>query len=230
METALNSMGYLPTLQPYNPPTPYYGNTDPVWKYMGTESVVSIPVNVVDWVVVQVRDATSAANASSATILDTQAGLLLSNGTIVATDGVNPLSFNVNITQDLFVVIYHRNHLGVISNFPLTEVGGVYSYDFSVSENQAYGGINAHKQLEPGVWGMVSGDGDANAFIQIVDKNEAWLIELGLSGYLGGDFDMNSIGQITDKNESWLPNLGTGGQVPAKGSVDNSGYASQVPK
>jgi len=107
---------------------------------------------------------------------------------------------------------------------------GVYTYDFSAGETQAYGGANGHKDLGGGVWGMVSADGDANGFIQITDEQSAWKPDLGLSGYLGGDFDLNSLSQITDQQEQWLPNLGTGGQVPAKGEIVNTGYVSQIPK
>ncbi|MEZ5196306.1 MAG: hypothetical protein R2764_07895 [Bacteroidales bacterium] len=44
----------------------------------------------------------------------------------------------------------------------LVESGGVYSYDFSTGVEKVFGGKNGHKELQPGVWGLISGDGDAD--------------------------------------------------------------------
>ncbi|MCB2219726.1 MAG: PKD domain-containing protein [Bacteroidetes bacterium] len=229
METTLNSSGYLPLIQPFNPSTPYYDNASPVWQYNGSEYAPGFfPSNVVDWVQVQCRDANSPANATSATTVATEACLLLEDGSIVAADGSSMLNFNFSIAQDLYVVVFHRNHLGIISNNPVTQVGGVYSYDFSSGQNQVYGGSNAHKQIEPGVWGMVAADGNANGLIQNTDETAVWKSDLGSSGYKGGDFDLNGLTQNTDETNLWKPNLGGGGQVPAKTSEPL--FKSWVPK
>lgn len=229
MLQSLNTSGYIPLAQPYNPALPYYGNAAPAWLYAGTESVTAIPDNVVDWVVVQVRDAADAASASSATIESEQAAFVLTDGSIVGLDGISRLGFpGVTIDNDLFMVVYHRNHLGVMSANALTNVGGFYDYDFSTAETQVYGGANGHKEVEAGYWGMVAADGDANGLIQSTDETGPWVDDLGASGYLGGDFDMNGLGQSTDETGFWAPNLGGGGQVPAKSS--DTGYSSQIPK
>ncbi|MCB2219725.1 MAG: PKD domain-containing protein [Bacteroidetes bacterium] len=228
MLTSLNSSGHLPTAQPYNPSLPYYNNNSPVWLYGGTETVGAIPANVVDWVVVQLRDAASPATAVSSTAVGTRAGFILADGSIVATDGVSPLSFPVSYSQNLYVVVFHRNHLGIISNVSLTEAGGFYNYDFTTSSSQTYGDINAVKELEPGVWGMVGADGDANGLVQNTDETEVWKNDLGSSGYTAGDFDLNGLTQNTDETDLWKPNLGGGGQVPGK--VPGEGYRSYVPQ
>lgn len=210
-------MGYLPLNQPFNPATPYYDNASPVWQYAGSEYAPgSFPGDVVDWVQIQCRDASSPANATSATTVATAAGLLLDDGSIVAADGSSMLNFNFTLSNNLYVVVFQRNHLGIISNNAVTQIGGVYTYNFSTGENQVYGGANAHKQLEPGVWGMVASDGNANGIIQNTDETAAWKGDLGSSGYLGGDFDLNGITQNTDETNLWKPNLGGGGQVPGK--------------
>ncbi|MCB0823046.1 MAG: PKD domain-containing protein [Bacteroidales bacterium] len=217
MATTLNTMGYLPLNQPFNPATPYYDNASPVWQYAGSEYAPgSFPGDVVDWVQIQCRDASSPANATSATTVATAAGLLLDDGSIVAADGSSMLNFNFTLSNNLYVVVFQRNHLGIISNNAVTQIGGVYTYNFSTGENQVYGGANAHKQLEPGVWGMVASDGNANGIIQNTDETAAWKGDLGSSGYLGGDFDLNGITQNTDETNLWKPNLGGGGQVPGK--------------
>lgn len=227
MNTDLNLSGYIPLAQPYNPNLPYYGNNNPVWQYVGTEMVGTIPAVAVDWVVVQLRDATSGANATPGTVIGTQAGFILNDGSIVATDGISDLMFDVSVSNNLYVVVYHRNHLGIISANGLTESAGVYSYDFSSASTQTLGGTNAVKELEPGVWGMVAADGDANGLIQNTDEAAVWQSDLGSSGYKGGDFDMNGLTQNTDETVLWQPNLGGGGQIPAKGS--SVMYKSYIP-
>ncbi|GAB4320171.1 MAG: hypothetical protein Kow00127_12480 [Bacteroidales bacterium] len=227
MNTSLLSGGYIPLNQPYNPALPYYGNPAPVWLYSGSESVGSVPANVVDWVVVQLRDADDAASASSATVLDTRAGFLLANGHIVETDGVTPLQLTGSFTRQPYIVVFHRNHLGVMTSAPVIESGGFFTWDFTTDAGQAYGGSNGHKEIDTGVWGMVAADGNANGLVQNDDETSAWKVDLGGSGYLGGDFNLNGLVQNTDETGYWKPNLGGGGQVPAK---SNTGYASQVPK
>jgi hypothetical protein len=227
METTLNTANYIPLGQPYNPVLPYYGNNSPVWRYTGIESVGVIPANVTDWVLVQLRDASSPANATSATIIEQKAAFILNSGNVVALNGVDALSFSAAITQNLYVVIFHRNHLGVISSSELTFSGGSYSWDFTTGSGQAYGGTNGHKQLEPGVWGMVAADGNGNGLIQNTDETAVWKVDLGSSGYRGGDFNLNGLVQNTDETNYWKVNLGAGGQTPGKSS--DTGYQSQVP-
>ena len=228
MNTDLLTNGYIPLNQPFNPSLPYYDNASPVWLYSGTETVSSFPANTVDWVLVQLRDASDAASAGSGSIIGSQAGLLLDDGSIVDVDG-NPLVIKQAYNSGLFVVIYHRNHLGVISNFNVGINGtGTYEYDFSDAVNKVFGGSNGHKDLGSGIYGLVSADGNANGLIQSTDETAVWKSDLGGSGYMGGDFNMNGLTQSTDETLNWKPNLGGGGQVPSKSA--DSGYESQIPK
>jgi len=66
-------------------------------------------------------------------------------------------------------VIWHRNHLGLISGSPLERNAGIYHYDFSFGKGQVYGGITAHKEIVSGIRGMVAYDGDASGFIDADD-------------------------------------------------------------
>ena len=204
MDTDLNSI--LPLSQPYN--------SSP-WNYAGTESVASIPnADVVDWVLIELRDTTDASLATGETMITQQAAFLLNDGSIVGLDGSSILSFNYSIIQSLFVVVWHRNHLGVMSAYPLTETGGVYTYDFTTGAEQAYGGANAHKEIGTGVWGMIGGDGDADGQIDDPDKDDVWALQAGNSGFLSGDFTMESQVNNNDKNDIWLLNNGEGTQTP----------------
>ena len=96
----------------------------------------------------------------------------------------------------------------------LIESGGIYSYDFTTSETQTYGGINSVKELAPGVWGMIAADGNADGLIDGLDKTNVWAPQSGESGYKTGDYNMDAEVDNKDKNDVWVPNIGKGSQLP----------------
>ncbi len=71
----------------------------------------------------------------------------------------------VHITNNIHVVIWHRNHLPVLSNNPVLLSSGAYNYDFTASVDQAYGGSDAQKDLGGGIFGMYAGDADTDGTI-----------------------------------------------------------------
>jgi hypothetical protein len=228
MNTDLYDAGSIPVAQPYNPALPYYNNNAPTWLYGGPETVGTVPAGVVDWVIVQLRDADAPENASSATIIGTQAGFLLADGSIVDIDGASNLLFDVTFANNLYVVVYHRNHLGIISSTGLTDIGGIYTYDFSTGSAQVLGGANGYKDLGSGVWGMVAADGNASGIVENTDETSVWKLDLNQSGYRGGDFNMSGITEGSDETNLWKPNLNAGGQVPAKSA--EQAFKSYVPE
>jgi len=164
MDASLNSV--LPLSQPFN--------TSP-WDYSGTETVTSIPgTDIVDWVLIDIRDTTSVDLATPVTSIGRQAAFLKNDGKVVDIEGNYVLNFSASVSEGLFVVVYQRNHIPVISATSLVESGGMYTFNFSSAEGQAYGGVDAHKEVVPGVWAMASGDGDADGSIDINDKNNVW--------------------------------------------------------
>jgi hypothetical protein len=205
MKTGLNSAGVIPISQPYN--------IEP-WNYSGSESVVSIPNgNVVDWVLVELRDAANAASANASTRIARQAAFLLKNGTIVGLDGASDLQFNNVVNQQLFVVIWHRNHLGVLSANALSQSGGIYSYNFSSAITQVYGNSAGYKLVGSGLYGMAGGDNDGDGDVDLTDK-AVWSSNAGTAGYKSSDFDLNTQVSNTDKNDVWEENTLLTTQVP----------------
>ena len=205
MKTDLNSGNSIPLDHPYSG-TP--------WNYSGTEYVNPIPnINIVDWILVELRETSGGpSTATSGTMIARKAGFILKGGNVVATDGANMMHFDVFITQNLYIVIWHRNHLAIMSSGPLTDVGGTYSWDFTSGTGQAYG-TDAQKNLG-GIFGMFAGDGDANGTVETADKNTVWGSQVGMKGYYSGDFDMNSEVMNQDKNDVWVGNIGTESQAP----------------
>lgn len=215
MNSTLN--GILPLSHPFNPALPYFGNPVPDWYYTGNTTLSAIPnANIVDWVLVELRDAASVLEALPGTIIGRQAAFVTNTGQIVKPDGTANLVFNHSVTNNLFAVVYHRNHIGIISANPLVNISGVYQYDFTVGENQVYGGAAAHKQLSTGKWGMRSGDGNGDGEVQVNDETNVWGIsnQAGKSGYLPSDYNLNRQTNNRDKNDFWKPNIGYGSAIP----------------
>ena len=205
LNTYLTGLTDFPLSQPYNVAP---------WNYLGSEIVTTVPSNVVDWILVELRDATAAATATAATRIARQAAFLMNDGSIRDLDGTSNQQFdNLIIQHSLFVVLWHLNHLGIMSANPLTLSGGVYSYDFTTGSTQAYG-TGAQKEITTGIWGMYSGNGDANNTINTADKAGVWSPNAGKKEYLNADFNRNGQVNNRDKNEFWRPNQGQSCQVP----------------
>jgi len=200
----------IPLNQPFD--------TNPLadWYYTGSENVPFILTDVVDWVLIDLRDAASASSALSGTSIGKQAAFLTATGDVINLDGSGILTFNSVIANELFAVIWQRNHLGVLSAVPLVKIGGVYTYDFSTGAGQAYGGSSGHIPLSstPVIWGMFSGDANGNGDIEPADKNNYWFWQAGLNGYLESDFNLDKQVNNQDKNNNWIPNSGQGSQIP----------------
>jgi hypothetical protein len=216
MNTDLNDLGLIPLNQPFNS----IPGAD--WYYTGTESVGSIPPGVVDWVLVQLRDADDAASAGDGTVIAEQPAFLLSDGSVVDLDGTSNLHFSdIGYSSGLFPVVWHRNHLGIISANKMTRTGGVYTYDFtqagSAFTNTDPGEIN----LGSGVWGMFGGDSDGNGWVFIGDKTNYWALTVGETGYRKADFNLDNQIDNRDKNDVWSDSYDIKSQIP--GSKDDLG-------
>lgn len=206
MTTTLNSENLIPLSQPYN--------TSP-WNYNGTVEVLAIPgIHLVDWVLVELRDAPASALATESTTIARMAAFINKDGWIRSLSGGTQLGFPLTIIDSLFVVITHRNHLGVMSAKGLIEEDGIWPYDFITSPDQVFGGLNGTTELSPGIWGMVGGDANSDGVVSLADKTGSWETETGRNEYHTADLNMD--GQINnpDKNEIWMPNIGSGSQIP----------------
>lgn len=205
MNAVLSGLNGFPLAQPYS---------GAPWNYPGSESVVSIPPDVVDWILIELRDAIDASSATEATRIARQAAFVMSDGTIMTVDGATlPQFSNLTIQQSLFVLVWHRNHLAVLSANALIKTGNIYSYDFTTALTQAYG-TNSLQFLNTGVYGLIGGDANADGFIDNLDKDISWNTESGTAGYLSSDLNMDGQSGNADKNDIWLPEQGKGIQLP----------------
>ena len=150
MSTTLASAGYLPLVQPYSAAP---------WSHGGGESVSSIPTGVVDWVLLELRTGTT-----GATKVATRAAFIKSNGAITDLDGISPVQFSGLPAGSYFVVVYHRNHLAVMSAATVALAASSEPYDFTTGPDKYYGGDA--KEVATGVYGMWAGDVTGNGIVK----------------------------------------------------------------
>lgn len=205
MSPLLNIQNFLPLAQPYNVPP---------WNYYGSENVSSIPsYNIVDWVLIEIRESTgNAYTATSDSTIARISGFILVNGKIVGLDGSSLIPFNHQVIGNLYALIFHRNHLAIMSSSPLLLNGNIYEYDFTTGMDKALGGILGQKYLGNNQWGMFGGDADGNGVIHNLDKF-IWKSQTNLTGYMSADFDMNGQVQTSDKLMIWHVNTGRSSQI-----------------
>jgi len=232
LEGALNNSGVMPVIETFEHKVPLLQpyNTAP-WNYAGTESVSVLPDDVIDWVLVELRQATAPASATTSTILAKRAAFLKSDGTIVDLDGVSTVRFDdhyVTSPNNLYTVIRHRNHLAIMSAVGATLTGGVYSYDFTTGLNAAYGGGSGYKQVGS-TFGMVAGDADKDGNVYISDYNRLINGFGTTNGYFDYDMDMDGFGYISDYNK-WSPNFGAAENGTLKSAQLKPKYSSSVPE
>ncbi|MEM6718975.1 MAG: hypothetical protein AAF611_06665 [Bacteroidota bacterium] len=120
-----------------------YGTTSPYGDgAMISENVgLNITGNnaTVDWIWVELRDADS-----PTTIIAGQSGILQRDGDIVDTsDDANPLTFENVPAGDYFIVVKHRNHLGIMSASAISLKQVSSTIDFTDATNEITYGSNA---------------------------------------------------------------------------------------
>jgi hypothetical protein len=177
MSTSLPTLGTFPLTQPYNIAP---------WSYAGTESVTTVPANVSDWILLELRDATSPATATVATQVARMAAFIMNDGTIKTLDGSSVVPFNQAIANNLYVVVWHRNHIPIMSSAGLTDGGDfIYDYNFTDAQSKAYTtGADPMNFMEAGVYGLWTGNtgGDKNVQrfgIGIANDLQTVLTDLG---------------------------------------------------
>lgn len=195
MTTALRFSNFIPLISPYN----------------AAISVASIPVDVTDWIQVQVVDPTNAASIYGET-----SAFLRKDGSIVNLTGTGPVSIPFNQAAGS-IRLRHRNHLSVRTN-STTFTGGLPNvFDFT---GNGAGGANPlvfvapninispsinlglpQKEVETGKFGMWSGDVNGNGELKYNGSGNDRAIILGaiggvnpsptIFGYHNSDVNMN---------------------------------------
>lgn len=204
LRTVLNYSKLLPLRQPYTALSAYPGSENVQTGFFNAFR------NVVDWVWIELRTAT-AANTKIAE----RTALLTKTGTIIDIDGSNnPVAFTNVPEGEYFVIIRHRNHLGIMSANPIHLSATTPVYDFTTSQSRVFGEIPSMVEVAPGTFAMTAGDYNLDGTVSASDRNTGWVIENGFFGYLNSDFKMDGFVSAGDLNIYWRTNNGKSVQFP----------------
>ncbi len=217
MTTALNTeRSILPGQTPVSPLATANPAGQPYsiapWNYSGTEGQGWTDANYtdleVDWVMVSFRT-----GIASNTEIARTAALLNKDGTVNFVDRcvlVPPLS-------STYIVLEHRNHVGVMSQQAVDINNGYLFYDFRAADSYRDATSVGQKQIPNGKWCLYAGDGDPNdapSFdINGADKT-IWFENNGIfDSYIGPDFNFD--GDVNGKDKAiWEINNGISSRVP----------------
>ncbi len=144
LRTTLDSEGrrYIPLTEPYTDLTMPNGTKPFIHLGSGGETIqpsvleVTGPNAIVDWVFLELRSKSTPANR-----LLTRAALIQRDGDVVDLDGVSPIVFKAK-TDDYYVALRHRNHLGVMTAQPITvtrDKANAPFVDFTTPSAATYG-------------------------------------------------------------------------------------------
>ncbi len=196
---------------PYN--TAAFGN------YSGTESVntgffVSTggATDIIDWVLLELRDATT-----PSTIIARRAAFIREDGMIVDLDGSSAVSFVGTGAGNYFIVIRHRNHLGVRSATAQLVNGTLASptsYNFTTAQAQAYqnGTITTNSAMAQNgsVFMLWGGNANQDSYVRVISQaipqipsDAAFILTLlngnpnATGGYTPGDINLDGYTRVT---------------------------------
>lgn len=201
LRTDLRNQGLLPRAQPYG---------SPPWNYAGGERIDSTLPGIVDWILLELRS-----SGDSTLVAGRRAAILTHTGNVIDTSGAPSVPFENLPAGNYFLVVRHRNHLGVMSAAPVPLSSSPPAYDFSGAQEQAFGFLPM-RELDPGVFGLRSGDGTADGGVDALDRNLVWRPQNGTPWEYGkaGDFNLDGGIDAIDLNLHWRPNNGTASQIP----------------
>lgn len=184
MHKLLNEKELIPLTQPYNV-IPF--------NYAGAEVVENIKWNVVDWVLLELRDAND-----MNVIVTRQAAFVNIDGDIMGMNGEVGITFKNVDAGSYYVVVYHRNHIAVVSSTPVNSTSNDI-YDFTTDMTSAHGS-NQLKSVAAGTYAMYAGDLDANGLNNTLDY-DAWNANNAeINQYLSIDGDGNGVVNNQDFN------------------------------
>ncbi|MCB0110952.1 MAG: hypothetical protein KDE53_33760, partial [Caldilineaceae bacterium] len=172
--------------------------------YGGSEMIGSSAIltanNIVDWVLVELRD-----SAAPTTVVASKAALLQADGDLVAVDGTSTLVVNGVADGNYYVAVRHRNHLGVMTAAPVTLSATTALIDFTLPGTAVYG--SHARQINNVTGAAVLWPGDANQDGQVIaagpsnDRNR--LLETVFSAPANQSYAVNYIVdgyRVTDLN------------------------------
>jgi len=217
MTTALHVRGLLPgqTFNGVGTPTPDGQPYNAIpWNYDGKEgdnwTDTNYTGNETDWILVSFRT-----EIAKSTEIAAAAALVNKDGSVTFLDDC---VLSSDVAAGVYVVIEHRNHMGIMSHELLDISGGELTYDFR-AKNSYMNGNNTgvgQKEVEAGVWTMYAGDTDQTDPISydINGGDNIWYENNGTFNiYFAADLNLDGDINGADKH-AWMANNGFSSRVP----------------
>ncbi len=203
MQDHLREKAYLPASEPYED-MQYFSHTGGGGGEVVSDSAtvfgVTGPDAIIDWVFIELRSST---NLDS--VVYTRSALLQADGDVVDVDGNSVLSFPSANAGSFYVVVRHRNHLGIMTAEALDLSPIVQEVDFT-DPDFLTNGVYAQNTVQgkPAMWaGDLNSDGrsiyqgpgnDVNKlFTTVVSDpgNTSFIANYISTGYLTADIDLD---------------------------------------
>lgn len=218
MRDDLRTQGLIPLVEPYTAAEYTHSGGG------GGESISAAVLNVsganaiVDWVVLELRNA-----AQPAQVLASRAALIQRDGDIVDVNGTAAVAFPVS-TGQYYVSVRHRNHLGVMTAAPMALGAVATPIDLRNGSVATFGGAGAQKLVGTRRV-MFAGDGtndDILKYTGAANDRDAILVRIGgilptavLPGYHPEDHNMDGQVKYTGAgNDRDIILLNVGGVMP----------------
>jgi hypothetical protein len=126
-----------------------------------------------------------------------KAAFLLNDGSVVGMDGTSEILIPNGFTQNVYVVVYHRNHIRIMSSNALTQTAGIYTYDFTDNVAKAY---NSGQKPVGSVAAMYSADIDNDGNVFVSDFTIFQGTFTLTNAYHNADLDMDGSIFVSDLN------------------------------
>lgn len=190
------------------------GTAKPLTSPYNGETIDALPLpnnQIIDWIWIELRQ-----TATGATVKECNAFLLL-DGTVVDVAGNSSLPFFYTTNENYYLVIRHRNHIGIMSASTHQFADSPQStnvIDLSVAGSVWNDGF---KQIgTSGIYAMMSGDANGS---NLVNAADAIIImnNWNSTAYNNGDLNLSGLTNSADAIHV-LNNLNIAGTVPAQGS------------
>ncbi|MDX1476735.1 MAG: DUF1501 domain-containing protein [Saprospiraceae bacterium] len=194
MRTDLAEKGLIPLSQPYNV-APF--------NYTGTEAVTEVSDDIVDWVLMELRD-----GSDINTVIGRRAGFLRRDGQVVGLNGGFGIAFDDVLPGTFYIAVYHRSHIAVVSNVPLDLSDVTNTHDFTLAATQALG-TGQLKEMN-GKYALFAGDYDGSGVNDDLDYDKWKTESSSVNGYETSDADGNGVVNNRDFN-LWKRNLNQAG-------------------
>ncbi len=185
MSTALADVGLLPLQQPF-------GGSP--WDYAGTESLITVPANMSDWILVEVRDP-----MDNSVILEQKAAILLNTGEIVDCDGSGSgVKFYTITPNNYYISLKSRNHLAVMSA-SAENLAANNICDFTAS-GATFGGVGQVVFVTADKCALKAGDTNADGVITVNDFNFLQTNMSAINVYNDADCNLDRNVTVNDYN------------------------------